>query len=145
MRVKGSRVPNCAAALYSCEAGPPDTKRPCPAECFRAMLPWPQGRTMPDPSDFISKKATTPTPRHPAKRWRRRLIIALGLLGAGGILVLFIGPSLARPYLRRRLQAMVSSQLNAELRIESIAYRFPYGIHGEKAALVASGPDGMAF
>ena len=80
-------------------------------------------------------KATRPRWR----RWLLRTLIATILLA---LLLLWLGPMAARPMLRSKLQAMVSSQLNAELRIGSLRYSFPYGVDVTDAGLLAKDDNG---
>lgn len=82
--------------------------------------------------------ARTAEPKKP-RRWLRRLIwgtlIVLGL-------VYLVGPRLAAPFVRDRLQKMVSERLNAELTMERLSYDFPYGVVARNAALVAKDAQG---
>lgn len=76
-------------------------------------------------------------------RKRRRLlrfgVIILALAFAG-----WLGLSYAlAPFLRHRLQEMVGTYLNADLRIGHLRYHFPYGVTVTDAALVTHGPDGQ--
>src|SRR5258707_238484 len=69
---------------------------------------------------------------------------------AGGlvalILLLFIGaPLVARRIVRSRLQQMIASKVNAELRIGSLSYKFPFGVDVENAELVSTGPEGQSL
>src|SRR5258706_6753938 len=52
-------------------------------------------------------------------------------------LVYFGAQKIIVPFLRERLQLMVSKHLNAELKMERLSYHFPYGLTAHNAALVA--------
>ena len=69
----------------------------------------------------------------PRRWWARGALIVL-LLGGVAWLVL---PRVAAPYVRGKLQAMIASKLNAELRMEDLAYLPPFGVRVRNAKLVA--------
>jgi len=71
---------------------------------------------------------------------KRRYI--LGGLAIFLLLTWFFGPRIAAPFIQRKLQAMVSEHLHAQLTMESFRYDFPMGIRATNARLVAPGPDG---
>jgi hypothetical protein len=72
----------------------------------------------------------------PRKRLRKRWII-LGIVALLLGLLYVVGPMVAEPILRQRLQAMVSKHLNAELTMDRLSYHFPYGVNLHNAALMA--------
>ncbi|HEY7116492.1 MAG TPA: AsmA-like C-terminal region-containing protein [Tepidisphaeraceae bacterium] len=78
----------------------------------------------------------------PPRRRRRTLLWALWIFaGALGLLYVF-GPILAAPFLRERLQRMVSVHLHARLAMGGLSYHFPYGLTVRDAALVATDENG---
>ncbi len=87
----------------------------------------------------MTKTTTPPTTRSRWRRWPLRILVAIVVLF---LLLLWLGPIAARPMVRNKLQAMVSSQLNAELRIGSLRYSFPYGVDVTDAGLVAKDDAG---
>ena len=72
----------------------------------------------------------------PRTRGRKRWII-LGIVALLLGLLYVVGPMVAAPILRQRLQAMVSKHLNAQLAMDRLSYHFPYGLNLHNAALVA--------
>ena len=83
---------------------------------------------------------TDPQPAPPPKH-RKRWWIVGGLL-ALPLLVYLIGPRLAAPFVRAKLQGMISRELNASLTMDDLAYDFPYGVRARNAALVAKDTAG---
>jgi hypothetical protein len=69
-------------------------------------------------------------------------VLALAIFVLLGILIVFVGPIAARPFVQAKLRAMVKDQLNADLEIGPLAYHFPYGVSVDDARLTAAGPDG---
>src|SRR5438874_2043609 len=69
-------------------------------------------------------------PRSRRGRW------LLGVLASLLALWLLI-PGLAAPYVRGKLQAMISSKVDAELRVGSLAYLPPFGVRVRDARLIA--------
>jgi hypothetical protein len=61
----------------------------------------------------------------------------MGTLALLFLLVYFVAPRIIAPFLRERLQQMVSKHLNAELKMERLSYHFPYGVNAHNVALVA--------
>src|SRR5690242_16555688 len=81
----------------------------------------------------------SPSKLLPRRRWQRVLVGAtLGLLLLVAVAWLTL-PRLMEPMIRRKLQAMVSSRLDARLDLGSLSYLPPYGVRVRDAALVA--PD----
>ncbi len=78
-------------------------------------------------------------------RSRRRLLITSGCLALVIILLIPFVPKMATPWLRAKLQAMVSDQLNARLSLDHLEYLFPYGVRVYNAKLVAQDPKGREF
>lgn len=72
-----------------------------------------------------------------ARRWA---------LGAGVVILILVilAPSAARWIIRRRLEAMVADQLNAQLHIDSLTFSFPYEVDVRGASLVSAGPGGKS-
>src|SRR5439155_259190 len=70
-------------------------------------------------------------------RW---VLGTFALLLAG---VYFLGPTLLAPILQRRLAAMVSEHLNAELAMDGLTYDFPYGLRAKNAALITRDEHGQ--
>src|SRR5438477_2331578 len=69
-----------------------------------------------------------------------RLILALAaILG----LLYFVGPWIAAPILRHKLEAMVAKNLNARLTMDGLSYDFPYGLRARNAALIAKDEKGQ--
>ncbi|MGB7159757.1 MAG: AsmA-like C-terminal region-containing protein [Tepidisphaeraceae bacterium] len=78
------------------------------------------------------------------RSWRRRLFITSGV-GVGILIVLWqLGPMAAAPYVRAKLQAMISEQLDAELTMGRLAYHPPFGVSVRDARLTARDGDGGA-
>src|SRR4051794_7074900 len=69
-------------------------------------------------------------------RWVIGVAIVLGLL-------YFVGPLMVAPFLRDKLQTMVSSHLNARLAMGRLGYHFPYGVTLHDAALIARDERGQ--
>jgi hypothetical protein len=69
----------------------------------------------------------------PRRRWARWSLAILVLLG----LVWLIAPRLVAPYVRGKLQAMIASRADVELRMDSLAYLPPFGVRVRDARLVA--------
>jgi hypothetical protein len=61
------------------------------------------------------------------------------------ILLIPFVPKMATPWVRAKLQAMVSDQLNAQLSLDRLEYLFPYGVRVHNAKLVAHDPKGRTF
>ena len=78
----------------------------------------------------------------PARRRRGRLLWILTALLLLSAATWLFGPTLATPIIRAKLQEMIASQLNAELRIGGLQYRFPYGVVVNDASLVTADPAG---
>jgi hypothetical protein len=94
---------------------------------------------------------TAPTPALPrgtgggrkrGRRRRGRILLLLLALIAG---LYFGGERLVEPILRSRLEAMVATHLNADLRIRKLRYHFPYSISVTDASLAANGRNGRKF
>jgi hypothetical protein len=79
----------------------------------------------------------------PSRKWAilRRVLLGVVVVVA---LVFLLGPAVAAPFVRQRLQDMVSKNLNARLTMDSLSYRFPYGVKARNAALVATDERGQA-
>lgn len=90
--------------------------------------------------DKEAGKAKTVAPQPAGRRSKLRRFI-WGMLITLALLYV-IGPRLAAPFVRARLQKMVSQKLNAELTMADLAYRFPYGVVAKDAALVTKDADG---
>src|SRR5262249_413981 len=75
------------------------------------------------------------------RHWLRRLRWVFLIFAALLLLARYLVPRLGAPFLRTRLQQMVASKLNAELRIDHFSYTFPYELHLYGAALRANDPD----
>lgn len=75
-------------------------------------------------------------------RMRRRVSLILIALAIVTAIVCIVAPIAARRIVRSRLQAMIASQLNAELQIGGLTYTFPYGVQVSDAAIVTRAPDG---
>jgi hypothetical protein len=60
----------------------------------------------------------------------------LGIL-AGVLLLVLLTPRLAAPYEQRKLQAMIASKVDAELRMGSLSYLPPFGVSIRDARLIA--------
>jgi hypothetical protein len=87
----------------------------------------------------VSNLKTEPKKR----RWGSRLkwpAVVVGVLLVGVYVIL---PLIATPIIRDRLQKMISTQLNAELRMESVHYVFPYGVRVRDAVLVGKDESGQ--
>src|SRR5687768_9255842 len=69
----------------------------------------------------------------PRRRWARWGLALLILLG----MVWLVAPRLAAPYVRAKLQAMIASRFDAELRMSSLSYLPPFGVRVRDAKLVA--------
>src|SRR5688572_13554037 len=69
----------------------------------------------------------------PRRWWARLGLVALLLLA----LLWLIVPRVAAPYVRGKLQAMIASRVDAELRMESLSYLPPFGVRVRGARLVA--------
>src|SRR5437667_4409450 len=70
------------------------------------------------------------------KRWLRRLKWPGVIVALVGVVLYVVVPLIATPMLRSRLQRQISTQLNAELRMGSVYYVFPYGLRVADARLV---------
>jgi hypothetical protein len=70
-------------------------------------------------------------------RRRRRRFWILGLIAMVVGVIYFAAPMIIAPILQRRLQAMVSKHLNAELTMKRLTYHFPYGLNAHDVALTA--------
>ena len=68
----------------------------------------------------------------PRRRWQWWALVAVLLLGVAYLLV----PRLAAPYVRGKLQAMVASKLDAELRVGGLTYLPPFGVRVRDAHVV---------
>ncbi|MGA2500185.1 MAG: hypothetical protein ABSH20_20795, partial [Tepidisphaeraceae bacterium] len=84
----------------------------------------------------------TARPQTTRPRWRRWLLRIVAATIVLALLLFWLGPIAARPMVRGKLQAMVSSQLNAELRIGRLRYSFPYGVDVTDVGLLAKDDDG---
>src|SRR4029079_2032572 len=74
--------------------------------------------------------------------WRRRWTM-VPLAGVVLIMLLMlIGPGVARPFVRANCQSMSREQLTAELESGSLAYVFPYGVSVTDSRLVTTDPEG---
>jgi hypothetical protein len=58
-------------------------------------------------------------------------------------LLYFVGPWIAAPILRHKLEAMVAKSLNARLTMDGLSYDFPYGLRARNAALIAKDERGQ--
>ncbi|HEV8607372.1 MAG TPA: AsmA-like C-terminal region-containing protein [Tepidisphaeraceae bacterium] len=74
----------------------------------------------------------------------RRLRWAGVAIGVLGVVVYVILPLIVTPMIRARLQKQISTQLNAELKMGSVSYWFPYGVTVVDAVLVAKDQQGEA-
>lgn len=78
----------------------------------------------------------------PPKRWQRVLLFGgVGLLLLVGAAWLAV-PRFLEPTIRRKLQAMVSSRVDARLDLGGLTYLPPYGVRIRNATLVAPDPAG---
>lgn len=75
--------------------------------------------------------------------WGHRRKISRILLVAACVtaLMLLLAPTFVRLIIRRRLQSMISAQLNATLQIGGLTYHYPYGVEVTDAALIAQQPN----
>jgi hypothetical protein len=78
------------------------------------------------------------------RNWRRRLKWPAIVLGGLGVVLYLIVPLVATPMIRDRLQKMISTQLNAELKMGNVTYLFPYGVTVSDAVLVGKDERGEA-
>src|SRR5690242_19778516 len=69
-----------------------------------------------------------------------RVLLALALMLG---LLYFVGPWIAVPILRHKLDAMVAKNLNARLTMDGLSYDFPYGLRARNAALIAKDEKGQ--
>ena len=77
----------------------------------------------------------SPSPTPIRRAWLRRLRWPVGIV-VGLLLILYVVlPLVARPILRAKLQKMVRSQIDADLRISRVSYVFPYGVKVHDATL----------
>src|SRR5688500_13175191 len=87
-----------------------------------------------------SKRPKEPKPR---RRWRRTLLRVLLTLVVLTALAWLIVPKLAAPMIERKLQAMISSRLDANLEMGPLVYLPPFGVRVSDARLVtATAEDG---
>jgi hypothetical protein len=77
-------------------------------------------------------------------RWVRRLRWPAVVIGGLAVVVYVIVPLIVTPMIRARLQKQISTQLNAELRMGSVSYWFPYGVTVRDAVLVGRDQQGEA-
>lgn len=77
--------------------------------------------------------------RFPKSRLAR---VAIGVFAFFVIAYLIITQS-AKPYLRHRIEVIVSKRMNAKLSIGSISYLPPYGVRVDDAQLIGPGPQGV--
>lgn len=68
----------------------------------------------------------------PRRRWQRWVLGLVLVLGLAYLVV----PRFAEPYVRRKLQAMVASKLDAELRVGGLTYLPPFGVRVRDARIV---------
>ncbi|MDB5318813.1 MAG: hypothetical protein JWN40_444 [Phycisphaerales bacterium] len=87
-------------------------------------------------SHAVNRSAAIAMKTGPLGRGRKKYW-ALGTVALLFLLVYFVAPKIIAPFLRERLQQMVSKHLNAELKMERLSYHFPYGLTAHNAALVA--------
>ncbi len=73
----------------------------------------------------------------PRNRWLRVLLIGMALAA----IAWFVVPPFLVPKIRGKLQAMLSSQLDAELRIGRLAYSPPYGLRARDVSLITNDPE----
>src|ERR1700733_6865250 len=81
---------------------------------------------------------------HMAKKTKRAIGIAITIVIVLGGAWLSLPIALA-PLLRSKLQALVGTHLNAELRIGSLRYKFPYGVRAWNVHLVAATDNAELF
>ena len=67
------------------------------------------------------------------------------LPGAGGHSSYALAATIGDALGARKLQAIVSDQLNAQLSLDRLEYLFPYGVRVHPAKLVANDPRGRPF
>jgi hypothetical protein len=100
--------------------------------------------TQPSETPAREKRFAAPGAVTPRRRWRgwRILRQSLLVLLVFVALVVLVGPRIAAPILRQRLQDMVSKSLNAQLTMDGLSYDFPYGLRARNPALVATDERG---
>src|ERR1043166_5467457 len=82
---------------------------------------------------------TTSLPKTRTRKLARVLLALAALLA----LLYFVGPWIAAPILRHKLEAMVAKNLNARLTMDGLSYDFPYGLRARNAALIVRDERGQ--
>jgi hypothetical protein len=90
----------------------------------------------------VNSRSAAATVKTGPVRPRRTKYWALGTVALLFLLVYFVAPRIIAPFLRERLQQMVSKHLNAQLKMERLSYHFPYGLNAHNVALVAWDANG---